>query len=990
VTDDLPRSGVPALDLQGSANPAADEGYLRTDSGEVFRIHARKPGGMGIVYLCSPAEMKASVPLFALKTFDDKFFFNSHMQTSMRSEGKLWMRVSGLPYVLPLLGMVSCNRKSYLVMPAINPTAEGDVSLSNEIARCAGGLSPRRCLSLATHIATALSECVDRVPDLVHGDIKPDNILLMPDGSPMLADFGMARLSSESPYTATARGTSEYRAPECWVHPAFETQLADIYAFGATLFEMLTGHTPFVKAIKNLANMERMHRDEPVRFDTEVDEGSLDAALRVLALDCLNKDPRARPSTAGALLGRLRKMGLEHEPVSVLIDIMQSKSRPETGHYPDIVISRVEALLRHGDGKTAVAILEDLSSEQLEGWLLKLYGSALSLANRDEEALAVFDRYLAWEKDEVRCFDAINEKGLSLKRLKRLPEARVLYESAIYAAPKELQVMLRGNYAATLLEQGEKQRAVWVAKELAMRNPDSHEAWGLLGQALWSSRDWRAGIDAAQRATELAPEVGRYRVLLAKSLMGVHEMSAALAALDVAYGLGHHTEEWLVRMLACTMRVCDQEAMDSCLAWLRESITEEEAQRALDDAREMLTELDRNGEGGENVDVAAPTQRATSATEDRTLPPPGDFRTAVRAGAQPYVQIRTSHVDGTMLLDFYYDVQNFDYAQVFAESVLQIKVHSTGAFGLLTQRAKPYAFARCSHCGAHVLTQRDEGERYRCQGCDTDVAVVVVHDTRLDRLLDQATQAAGFVAQHGELGSLFVAIAPTSEEQRRTVTARFTDTGYTLVPSDRAVYERMRLEAHQRLLEFPDEMQVWLRQLQTPHLSLSEDGTPQELDRLLRHVRRETGPILSCSTTINDPKLLASLMSSDEDYLNAKIEAAYRAPHDLRRVRHAIEAATLLKRIDDARALLALMRANAHQPEYDAALGTIALAEGDHETAVASLERALAARPLDHTARVLLVRAYQALGDWKRVAAHISRLRSHGVFRPPRGSMASE
>lgn len=252
-------------------------------------------GGMSDVYRARCHKLNR---LVAIKVLKEEFSQDASFVEKFKMEAQAAARLSH-PNIVNVYDVVDEGDLHYIVMELV----EG-ITLKSYIAK-KGMLGTREAIGIALQMAQGIEAAHES--GIVHRDIKPQNIIISMDGKVKVTDFGIARAASSQTMSATAVGSVHYISPEQARGGYCDTR-SDIYSFGVTLYEMMTGKVPFEG--DNTVTVALAHLEEPMERPSAVNP-SVPVSLEKIILKCTQKKPEYRYGSMGEVIEDLRRALIE-------------------------------------------------------------------------------------------------------------------------------------------------------------------------------------------------------------------------------------------------------------------------------------------------------------------------------------------------------------------------------------------------------------------------------------------------------------------------------------------------------------------------------------------------------------------------------------------------------------------------------------------------------------------------------------------------------
>jgi eukaryotic-like serine/threonine-protein kinase len=279
-------------------------------------------GGMSTVYLATDQVLDRPV---AVKLLHREISEEADQLERFRREARAAARLSH-PNLVGVIDAGEDDGRPYIVFEYI----EGR-TLKRRLQE-EGRLPVDEAVAYAIEIGRGLTAAHAR--KLVHRDVKPQNVLIDPDGRAKVTDFGIARSLEQAGMTATGRvlGTTDYVSPEQAMGEDVDER-SDVYSLGVVLYEMLTGDVPF--RAETQVGVAMKHVNEPMP-DVQAKRPEVSAAVASVVDRATTKDPRDRYGTVAEMVRDLeqtleveaaRRGGTSGEATSVLDSVPSQRRR---------------------------------------------------------------------------------------------------------------------------------------------------------------------------------------------------------------------------------------------------------------------------------------------------------------------------------------------------------------------------------------------------------------------------------------------------------------------------------------------------------------------------------------------------------------------------------------------------------------------------------------------------------------------------------------
>lgn len=247
-------------------------------------------GGMADVFRAKCHRLNRFV---AIKILKQEYSEDTKFVTKFRGEAQAVACMSH-PNIVGIYDVGEENGMYYIVMELVD-----GITLKKYIEE-KGKLTVKETVGISLQIANGLDAAHRN--NIIHRDIKPQNILVARDGTAKVSDFGIAKAASSNTITANAMGSVHYISPE-QARGGYSDEKSDVYSLGVTMYEMLSGTLPFTG--ESAVAIALAHIQEDATPLAAID-GTIPRGLSNIVNKCMQKKTELRYASAADLIADLK------------------------------------------------------------------------------------------------------------------------------------------------------------------------------------------------------------------------------------------------------------------------------------------------------------------------------------------------------------------------------------------------------------------------------------------------------------------------------------------------------------------------------------------------------------------------------------------------------------------------------------------------------------------------------------------------------------
>lgn len=479
--------------------------------GGKYEVRKILRGGFGLVYLCrslAPELYHRGDSLAALKCPLPQHLTDPELCELFVAEAVNSVALTPHPNLVLAYGVEMHNRIPFLVMEHIT----GGRTLVEEIekGRTDWRTTLRHGLDMARGLAHAAQEA-----HLIHGDIKPPNVLITGDGVAKVSDFGLSLSADDASADSRSAGTDGFKAPEMVARRSGRSTAADVYAYGITLLCAVLGRFPEAPRPADLCTTA--HMPEP---------------LAALLRECLALDPASRPANFQIIASRLESLH-----ASLLGSAPPKSAAPDAPLHADALVNAAQTWLNLGQPRKAQAEVEHALRLNPANWKAHQIQCCIHLERRDFDAayrsaarahplapeepglvgnlaqaalqLGHRDEALAWAEEALGLADATGRMGAldgsSHLFIELLPADQALHVLDAIVAAQPGASITWNNRAILLRRMKQPGEALASADRAIALNAAYAKAWTNRANALIELRRFSEAQTSASTALDLDP-----------------------------------------------------------------------------------------------------------------------------------------------------------------------------------------------------------------------------------------------------------------------------------------------------------------------------------------------------------------------------------------------------------------------------------------------------------------------------------------------------